>query len=159
MARSCLRIRPPVSSTKASVRFTKASRPMSKRVWPSLARSFSTTFCVAMPAWSVPGTQSVSSPAMRRQRMRTSCTVLLSPCPTCSTAVTFGGGMMIVNGSRSPPARVVRPASARKSCAASQASLRADSAERKSKWVGNSGSAAASAPPAGAAESFCLLIR
>ena len=36
--------------------------------------------------------QSASSPAMRAQRMSTSCTVLLSPCPTCRTAVTFGGG-------------------------------------------------------------------
>ena len=71
------------------------------------------TFCVAMPAWSVPGTHSASVPAcMRAQRTITSCTVLLSPWPTWSTAVTLGGGMTSVNGSRSPPARRDAPASA-----------------------------------------------
>jgi len=65
IARSCRRMTPPVSATNASVRFTNASRPRSKRVLPSLASSFSTTFCVAMPAWSVPGTHSVLKPRMR----------------------------------------------------------------------------------------------
>ena len=37
------------------------SRPRSCRVSPSLASSRSTTFCVAMPAWSLPGTHSVGS--------------------------------------------------------------------------------------------------
>ena len=56
----------------------------------------STTFCVAMPAWSVPGIQSASRPCMRRQRISTSCSVLFSPCPMWSMAVTFGGGMTMV---------------------------------------------------------------
>jgi hypothetical protein len=50
IARSCRRIVPPVSSTNAATRATNASRPMSKRVCPSLASKRSTTFCVAMPA-------------------------------------------------------------------------------------------------------------
>ena len=74
MALSWCRISPPVSSTNCAVRATNASRPRSKRVLPSRASCFSTTFCVAMPAWSVPGIQSASSPAMRRQRTSTSCT-------------------------------------------------------------------------------------
>jgi hypothetical protein len=65
----------------------------------SLAISFSTAFWVAMPAWSVPGSHRLSSPDIRRHRTTTSCTVLLSACPTCSTAVTFGGGITIVYGS------------------------------------------------------------
>ena len=32
---------------------------------------------------------------MRSKRISTSCTVLFSPCPMCSTAVTFGGGITI----------------------------------------------------------------
>jgi hypothetical protein len=58
-------------------------------------------FCVAMPAWSVPGSQSASRPFMRAQRTSTSWTVLFSPCPTCRMAVTLGGGMTSVYGSRS----------------------------------------------------------
>jgi hypothetical protein len=127
MARSCERIVPPVSFTCCAVRATKASRPRSKRVFPSLASAFSTTFCVAMPAWSVPGTQSASSPLMRRQRITTSCTVLLSPCPMWSTAVTLGGGMTMVYGSRSPAARRERSAWAVKTPASCQRAYRSRS--------------------------------
>ena len=129
---------PPVSRTNSAVRARNASRPRSKRVWPSLAINFSTTFCVAMPAWSVPGTHSASSPAMRRQRMMTSWTALLRPCPTCSTAVTLGGGMTIVNGSRVPPPRVVFAGSAWNSPAASQAAYKARSVAPASYWAGMS---------------------
>ena len=52
---------------------------------PPAASRRSTTFCVAMPAWSVPGCQSASRPCIRRQRMSTSWMVLFSPCPMCST--------------------------------------------------------------------------
>ena len=84
----------PVSRTYVQTRSTNASRPTSNRVSPSLASIRSTTFCVAMPAWSVPGSQSVRRPRMRSKRTSTSCTVLLSPWPMCSTAVTLGGGIM-----------------------------------------------------------------
>ena len=53
----------------------------------------STTICVAMPAWSVPGCQSTSLPRMRSKRQSTSCSVLLSAWPICSEPVTFGGGI------------------------------------------------------------------
>ena len=44
------------------------------RVTPrSRCSFFSTTVCVAMPAWSVPGTQRVLKPLMRRQRTIVSC--------------------------------------------------------------------------------------
>ena len=49
--------------------------------------------CVAMPAWSVPGSQSTSLPSMRALRLRMSWMVLLSTWPMCSMPVTFGGGM------------------------------------------------------------------
>ena len=61
-----------LSATNFSVRRTNGSRPTSKRVLPSTASIFSITFCVAMPAWSVPGTQSASVPRMRAQRTSTS---------------------------------------------------------------------------------------
>ncbi len=84
---------------------TNASRPRSWRDWPVLSfRSRSTTICVAMPAWSTPGTQRTARPCMRRQRQRTSSSVRPSAWPTCSRPVTFGGGITIVNGSAPPPA-------------------------------------------------------
>ena len=46
-----------------------------------------------MPAWSVPGSQSVLNPLIRRQRTRTSCIVWLRAWPMCSMPVTFGGGI------------------------------------------------------------------
>ena len=120
IALSWARIAPPVSATKSSVRFTNICRPRSKRVDPSSAISRSTTFCVAIPAWSVPGTHRASVPRIRAQRMTTSWIVLFRPCPTCRIAVTFGGGMTIVNGVRSPPARFDREASAVKAFALNQ---------------------------------------
>ena len=72
------------------------SRPISVREGSPLAAiSRSVTSWVAMPAWSVPGCQSVSNPCIRFQRIRMSCSVLLKAWPTCSDPVTFGGGIMI----------------------------------------------------------------
>jgi hypothetical protein len=53
-----LRILSPYSCFHSQTRSTKGSRPSSCLVWPWAARERSTTFWVAMPAWSVPGTQS-----------------------------------------------------------------------------------------------------
>jgi hypothetical protein len=48
--------------------------PRSWRLTPrSRCRRFSTTVCVAMPAWSVPGTHSTLRPLMRCQRASVSC--------------------------------------------------------------------------------------
>ena len=93
---SWLMMRPPYSSFHCQTRSTNFSRPRSWRCRPSLASSRSTTFCVAMPAWSVPGIQSVLQPCMRCKRMRMSWSVLLSAWPMCSAPVTFGGGMTMV---------------------------------------------------------------
>ena len=49
--------------------------------------------CVAMPAWSVPGSQSVRRPCMRRKRTMQSCSVANMAWPMCRRPVTFGGGM------------------------------------------------------------------
>ena len=68
----------------------------------SFASWRSTTFCVAMPAWSVPGTQSVFLPDMRIQRTRMSWSVEFSAWPMWSEPVTFGGGITIEKGT--PPA-------------------------------------------------------
>ena len=46
-----------------------------------------------MPAWSVPRTQSVLRPCIRRMRASASCIAPLSACPMCSAPVTFGGGI------------------------------------------------------------------
>ena len=64
---------------------------------PSSASLRSTTIWVAMPAWSVPGSQRVLSPSMRRQRMVTSISVCSSMWPMCSDPVTLGGGMTSEN--------------------------------------------------------------
>src|SRR5215472_4028107 len=60
---------------------------------PCSARLRATTICVAMPAWSVPGSHSVLSPVMRCQRMVTSISVCSSMWPMCREPVTLGGGM------------------------------------------------------------------
>ena len=59
---------------------------------PSLASWRSTIICVAMPAWSVPGSHSVAKPRMRCQRAMMSICVWLSMCPMCRRPVTLGGG-------------------------------------------------------------------
>ena len=62
---NCSMMRPPYSCFHSHTRSRNASRPRSARFTPSFARSFSTTACVAMPAWSVPQIHSASNPAMR----------------------------------------------------------------------------------------------
>ena len=61
----------------------------------------STTICVAMPAWSMPGSHSVMSPRMRCQRTVTSISVCSSMWPMWSDPVTLGGGMTSENTGRS----------------------------------------------------------
>src|SRR5256885_14767989 len=104
---SCSRIVFPVSRTNAHTRSTNLSRPRSNRVLPSLATSRSTTFWVAIPAWSVPGSQSASRPRMRSKRINTSWITLLRPWPVWRIAVMLGGGMTITYGSRDESARAV----------------------------------------------------
>ena len=99
---SWLTMVPPLSAFHSQTRSRNFSRPMSRR--PGSCRSInwrSTTICVAMPAWSVPGCHSTSLPRMRSKRHRMSCSVLFSAWPMCSEPVTFGGGMTMVNGSAS----------------------------------------------------------
>ena len=85
---------PPLSAFQAQIFSTNLSRPIWRRSgsWRSIICR-STTSCVAMPAWSVPGCHSTSLPRMRSKRQSTSCSVLLSACPMCSEPVTLGGGM------------------------------------------------------------------
>ena len=94
-------IAPPDCAFHSQTCSRNASRPISARLIPWLSRLRSTTICVAMPAWSVPTTQSASLPCIRAWRVRTSCSVLSSAWPMCSEPVTLGGGMTIVNGSAS----------------------------------------------------------
>ena len=101
MILSCSMMVLPVFRTYSHVRATNASRPRSKRVLPSAASRFSTTFCVAMPAWSVPGSHSAARPRIRSKRISTSWITLFSACPTCRTSVTLGGGMTMTYGSPS----------------------------------------------------------
>ena len=101
-------MRPPYSAFHSQTRFTNASRPRSWRDSPSLASSRSTTFWVAMPAWSMPGSHSASKPCIRLRRMIASWIVWSSAWPTCSDPVTFGGGMTMVNGSFSEAASAVK---------------------------------------------------
>ena len=96
----------------------KASRPISSRpTFPAFAISRSVTIWVAIPAWSVPGCQSVSSPCIRCQRVRMSCSVLLNAWPMCKEPVTFGGGIITEKAGR--PGLALAPAA--KALASSQA--------------------------------------
>ena len=52
---------------------------------------------VAMPAWSVPGSQRALYPCIRRQRVRRSCSADWRAWPTWSLPVTLGGGIMMQN--------------------------------------------------------------
>ena len=84
---------PPDSSFHCQIRATNASRPRSSLVLPSAASWRSTTYWVAMPAWSVPGTQRAFRPSIRFHRIRMSWMVLSRACPMWSEPVTLGGGM------------------------------------------------------------------
>src|SRR5215469_14044810 len=88
----------PCFSFHAHTRFKNSSRPRSYLVLrSSFLSAFSTCTCVAIPAWSVPGSQSTSLPSMRALRLRMSWMVLFSTCPMWSMPVTFGGGMTMEN--------------------------------------------------------------
>ncbi len=71
MRRICVVMVLPLSSFHShtlATKFLRASAgvgPMSWRLMPSACSWRSTTICVAMPAWSVPGTQTVLAPDMR----------------------------------------------------------------------------------------------
>lgn len=97
----CCQIRPPYSSTHLNTSSTNASLPKSWRDLPSLPNFFSTTVCVAIPAWSVPGTHSALRPFMRWKRMIESWMALVRAWPMCRAPVTFGGGMTMTKGSLS----------------------------------------------------------
>ena len=124
--------RAPAHSRQSS---TKASRPMSCRVFPVRSlRSRSTTICVAIPAWSTPGTQSTARPCILRQRQSMSSSVRPRACPTCRRPVTFGGGITSEYGTASGPA-----ASGRKNPASSWARYQRISNEAGSKVLSSSG--------------------
>ena len=89
----------PDSSRQFQTRRTNSSRPSSSRVRLTRSSIRSTTFCVAMPAWSVPQIQSALRPCMRRRRTITSCIEPLSAWPMCSDPVTLGGGTAMTKGS------------------------------------------------------------
>lgn len=54
--------------------------------------------CVAIPAWSTPGSQSAASPRIRWVRTRMSWMVTKSACPMWSEPVTLGGGITTYAG-------------------------------------------------------------
>jgi hypothetical protein len=123
---SWLTIAPPDSSFQAQTRRTNSSRPSARRsgCCVSISRR-STTICVAMPAWSMPGCQSTSRPRIRSKRHRMSWSVLLRACPMWSEPVTLGGGITMVKGSAerrsSRPARNAPSSSQRAATRASTA--------------------------------------
>ena len=88
---------PPERSFHSQTLATNASRPSSRRpmLLPAFASSRSTTIWVAMPAWSVPGCQSVARPRMRWNRVSVSWMVKVRAWPMCRLPVTFGGGIMM----------------------------------------------------------------
>ncbi len=63
--RICVVMVLPLFSFHSQTLRVKASRPRSWRLAPCSWSWRSTTICVAMPAWSVPGTHSVLWPRMR----------------------------------------------------------------------------------------------
>ena len=62
MRLSCSMMVPPYCRRHSHTRLTNSSRPRSSLVRPSARSIFSTTFWVAMPAWSVPTSQQAFSP-------------------------------------------------------------------------------------------------
>ena len=82
----------PDCSFHAQTRSTNLSRPSARRVRPSFASSRSTTICVAMPAWSLPGCQS-GAPAHAVKPDQGVLDGVVEACPMCRLPVTFGGGM------------------------------------------------------------------
>jgi hypothetical protein len=97
MRRICVVMVLPDFSFHSHTRATKFLRPRSWRLTFCSCSWRSTTIWVAMPAWSVPGTQSVLKPFMRWYRVRLSMMVWLNACPMCSVPVTLGGGSWMQN--------------------------------------------------------------
>ena len=98
-ARCCCAMRFPYSSFHFHTRRTNSSRPRSWRDFFSVfCSSRSTTICVAMPAWSMPGIHSALKPLMRFQRMSASSRVAVRAWPRCRLPVTLGGGRMMQYG-------------------------------------------------------------
>ena len=96
-------IAPPYSARHVQTRSMNASRPSASLSVPSRARSASTCFWVAIPAWSVPRIHFARRPRIRLCRMRTSWIAPLSAWPMWSTPVTFGGGTAIEKFSSGEP--------------------------------------------------------
>ena len=119
MRRSWRVMRPPDSRFHCQTRSTKASRPSARRLSPARSSRRSTTSCVAMPAWSVPGCHSAARPCMRRQRVRMSIRVSWKAWPMCSEPVTFGGGSMTHQGRPSAAGAKAPAASQRRAQSAS----------------------------------------
>ena len=92
---NCSTIVAPYSERHSQTFSTNGSRPRSWREMPSALSVFSTTDCVAMPAWSVPRIHLTRRPSMRRLRAIASWIVPLSAWPMCSEPVTLGGGIAI----------------------------------------------------------------
>ena len=91
-------MRVPYSSFHFHTSSTNFSCPRSLRVSPrSFFSFFSTTACVAIPAWSVPGTHMTILPHMRWYRTIVSSMATVRACPMCSDPVTLGGGITITN--------------------------------------------------------------
>jgi len=95
-------IRLPNRFFQSQTRSKNFSRPKSYFVSPSSFRRDSSTFiCVAIPAWSHPGSHRASYPFILLNLTKTSCSVRFRACPICSCPVTFGGGITMVKGSLS----------------------------------------------------------
>ncbi|KAA6416717.1 MAG: hypothetical protein FRX49_13328 [Trebouxia sp. A1-2] len=82
-----------------AAQIVQQNSPRSCRVKPFLlAKSFSTTVWVAIPAWSVPGSHSTLYPLMRLHRTTVSWMALVRAWPRCREPVTFGGGITMTKG-------------------------------------------------------------
>ena len=92
----CSTMMPPYSWVQSQQASTNLSRPISRRLMPSLLSFLSTLVCVAIPAWSVPSTQRVDLPRMRAIRMMASWMESSVAWPIWSLPVTLGGGMVTV---------------------------------------------------------------
>src|SRR3989339_1311533 len=95
---SCWMMVSPYCFFHSQTRSTNLVRPRACRDDLSFFNCFSTAFWVAMPAWSVPGTQQVAYPCIRLKRTRISWGVSSITCPIWRIPVTFGGGMTMEKG-------------------------------------------------------------
>ena len=98
---NCSSIIPPYLLVQSQAWPKNSSRLISFFLMPFSANILTTLASVAILAWSVPGTQQAFLPSIRALRINTSWMVLFNIWPMCKTPVTFGGGMTMVNGSRS----------------------------------------------------------